>query len=943
MKFFPNLITIIFSIFYCCDACAQGFGVPRLMNFTKDQYQGGAQTFEIGQFSNGIVAAANNDGLLVFDGVAWNCFKQPNQTILRSIEVVGDRVYAGGQNELGYFDFSTYPPHYVSLLDSSSQDNLGEVWSTVAIGEEIFFRADNALFVFDGKRLEKKALNSRVLGFFKVGKKDVFQADEGLMSLEGRLLMKVPQVDDRLIHFELVDSAKVFFFEKKGIVCEQPELMKRFKDLNDYLLLHELNLVKRLNGAYCFGTKRGGLVLTNTDFSNFTVLDVRNGLQRNDVSSVFQEQNGDLWVGTNNGIDYVELGASFRSIHPDGYLRGAGYAAQEFEGELYFGTGNGLFRLDRNDAGINEYLELEHSKGQVWGVKAIDDLLWVCHHEGLMSWDGQRMIKVEETKGVWEVMSVPGYKDQLLIGHYEGLSLIERKNGVWTKTKDFQELKESARIIAYEGEFVWWVSHPYIGAWRWTYDPESKTIIRIKRFGKEQGFPSDLHIYVKRVEDEMVFTAESGLYQYNKETGRIEEMLGFDDYFSEGIRFSRLFNGLDKQLWFVTENEFGVLKIEESALNKSIRKMVISELKPKLVGGFEFLYPLKDGRAIAGVDDGFVMLDLNRFTEEIGSNTGVKIRGVENIRTKEIIYSPFHGSVGKLNALEFDQEQRSLRIEYGKTSLRNQDNLRIETLLDGFESKWLRDEGEYYREFTNLKSGNYVFRVRILNEQDFVLDEEVLRFEITRPWYLSFWAWLAYALVFMISVITLYRFSAIQNEKEKEALVLQKEQELQDQKAKSGQVINELRNRRLKDEIVHKNKELASATMHLVQKAKVLQGVRDVLKQLDPSDEAQTKKEIRQIIKTINNDIKLDKTWQQFERHFDQVHVDFLKRLRETYPSLTPNDQKLCAYLRMNLTTKEIATIMNISVRGVEISRYRLRKKLELNSDVNLTEYILKL
>ena len=943
MKFFPNLITIIFSIFYCCDACSQGFGVPRLMNFTKDQYQGGAQTFEIGQFSNGIVAAANNDGLLIFDGVAWNCFKQPNQTILRSIEVVGDRVYAGGQNELGYFNFSTYPPHYVSLLDSSSQDNLGEVWSTMAIGDEIYFRADNSLFVFDGKRLEKQALESRVLGFFKVGQNEGFQADEGLMSFDGRLLMKVPQVDDRLIHFELVDSAKVFFFEKEGIVCEQVELMKRFKDLNDYLLLHELNLVKRLKDAYCFGTKRGGLVLTNTDFSNFTVLDVRNGLQRNDVSSVFQEQNGDLWVGTNNGIDYVELGASFRSIHPDGYLRGAGYAAQEFQGELYFGTGNGLFRLDRNDAGINEYQELEHSKGQVWGLKAIDDLLWVCHHEGLMSWDGKRMMKVEETEGVWEVMSVPGYKDQLLIGHYEGLSLIERKNGVWTKTKDFQELKESARIIAYEGEFVWWVSHPYIGAWRWTYDPESKAIIRIKKFGKEQGFPSDLHIYVKRVEDEMVFTADSGLYQYNKETGLIEEMLGFDDYFSEGIRFSRLFNGLDKQLWFVTENEFGVLKIEESALNKSIRKMVISELKPKLVGGFEFLYPLKDGRAIAGVDDGFVMLDLNRFTEEIGSNTGVKIRGVENIRTKEIIYSPFHGPVGKLNALEFDQEKRSLRIEYGKTSLRNQDNLRIETLLDGFESKWLRDEGEYYREFTNLKSGNYVFRVRILNEQDFVLDEEVLRFEITRPWYLSFWAWLAYALVFLIIVIALYRLSAIQNEKEKEALVLQKELELEDQKAKSGQVINELRNRRLKDEIVHKNKELASATMHLVQKAKVLQGVRDVLKQLDPSDEAQTKKEIRQIIKTINNDIKLDKTWQQFERHFDQVHVDFLKRLRETYPSLTPNDQKLCAYLRMNLTTKEIATIMNISVRGVEISRYRLRKKLELNSDVNLTEYILKL
>lgn len=937
------LIVFSFVTFFSLEAQAQGFGVPRMTNFTKEQYQGGAQTLEISQFSNGIVAAANNDGLLIFDGVAWSCFKQPHQTILRSIEVIGDRVYAGGQNELGYFDFSQFPPNYVSLLDSSSQENVGEVWSTMAGDEGIYFRAENELFVFDGEELKEMPYELKVLGLFKIGQQIVFQSEKGIMNLDEELLMSVPQVNDRLIHFEAIDSSNVFFFEKKGVFCDDPGVMKRFQDLNEYLLLHELNLVERLDNAYCFGTKRGGLVITDTKLSNFTVLDVTKGLQRNDVSSVFQEENGDLWVGTNNGIDYVELGASFRSIHPDGYLRGAGYAVEEFKGELYFGTGNGLFQLDRNEAGINEYVEVDDSQGQVWGLRQTGDLLWVCHHEGLMSWDGKSMTKVSDTKGVWEVMSVPGYSDQLIIGHYEGLSLIERKNGEWIKTKDFEELKESARIIAYEGEFVWWVSHPYIGAWRWTYDPESKGIIKIKKFGKEQGFPSDLHIYVKRVEDEMVFTAESGLYQYNKEEGNIEAMLGFDDYFSEGIRFSRLFNGWDKQLWFVTENEFGVLKIEESALNKSIRKMVISELKPKLVGGFEFIYPLKDGRAIAGVDDGFVMLDLNRFTEEIGSNTGVQIRGVENIRGKEIIYSPFHGPIENLGVLEFGQDKRSLRIEYGKTSLRNQDNLRIETLLDGFESKWLRDEGEFYREFTNLKSGNYVFRVRILNEQDFVLDEEVLRFEITRPWYLSFWAWLAYALVFLIIVIALYRFSAIQNEKEKEALVLQKEQELEDEKAKSGQVINELRNRRLKDEIVHKNKELASATMHLVQKAKVLQGVRDVLKQLDPSDEAQARKEIRQIIKTINNDIKLDKTWQQFERHFDQVHVDFLKRLRDQFPSLTPNDQKLCAYLRMNLTTKEIATIMNISVRGVEISRYRLRKKLELNTDVNLTEYILKL
>ena len=73
---------------------------------------------------------------------------------------------------------------------------------------------------------------------------------------------------------------------------------------------------------------------------------------------------------------------------------------------------------------------------------------------------------------------------------------------------------------------------------------------------------------------------------------------------------------------------------------------------------------------------------------------------------------------------------------------------------------------------------------------------------------------------------------------------------------------------------------------------------------------------------------------------FDQVHSDFLKNLREQYPKLTNYDQKICAYLRMNLSTKEIATLMNISIRGVEGSRYRLRKKLEIPKEKNLVKFI---
>jgi DNA-binding CsgD family transcriptional regulator len=89
-------------------------------------------------------------------------------------------------------------------------------------------------------------------------------------------------------------------------------------------------------------------------------------------------------------------------------------------------------------------------------------------------------------------------------------------------------------------------------------------------------------------------------------------------------------------------------------------------------------------------------------------------------------------------------------------------------------------------------------------------------------------------------------------------------------------------------------------------------------------------------------DAQLDTDWEQFTERFDQVHSEFIKRLRVEFPELTPKDQRLCAYLRMNLASKEIAPLLNISIRGVEISRYRLRKKLHLGKDVNLTDFLLK-
>src|SRR6476659_11321000 len=101
--------------------------------------------------------------------------------------------------------------------------------------------------------------------------------------------------------------------------------------------------------------------------------------------------------------------------------------------------------------------------------------------------------------------------------------------------------------------------------------------------------------------------------------------------------------------------------------------------------------------------------------------------------------------------------------------------------------------------------------------------------------------------------------------------------------------------------------------------------------------------ELKKMIKTLSEDDQVDKEWENFAKHFDKVHSDFVVKLKEKHPAITGNEMKLSAYLRMNLSTKEIAQLMNISVRGVEISRYRLRKKLGIPTEMNLFEYLMGL
>ena len=139
-------------------------------------------------------------------------------------------------------------------------------------------------------------------------------------------------------------------------------------------------------------------------------------------------------------------------------------------------------------------------------------------------------------------------------------------------------------------------------------------------------------------------------------------------------------------------------------------------------------------------------------------------------------------------------------------------------------------------------------------------------------------------------------------------------------------------------ELQTKSSEVAGKSLSIAKQGEMIEKIQSILD--SETDFNKLKSEIKKAIK-INAVNKHE--WETFENNLNQIHNEFVTNLSQKYPVLTSKDIKLCIYLKMNLSSKEIAPLMNISFRGVELHRYRLRKKLNLVQDENLSNFLLNL
>lgn len=876
---------------------ARGQEIPRVHSFPSQEYQAQGQNWSIAQGDEQWVYFANSAGVLEYDGSRWDLLPLPNRQVVRAVGYARGKVFCGGFAEFGYWEKERYGGWaYRSLSQSlqSDKSQTEEIWHILAREEFVLFQSFSTLFRYDYQKVVALEPPGNIMFVHEIGDRLLFQV------LEKGLYELLPGNSFRFVEgSEILSAATVSTLIPLGkdefLVGTTNQGVFHFRNgrfaawdnpLNEKLRLTQLNKGLALQyGGLALGTILDGLFVLNPDGSLRFHLNQENGLQNNTVLSLMEDQDHNLWVGLDKGVDLVEIRSPLTYFSDRSGKTGTIYAAALFENRLYIGTNHGVFYSDW-PGGKTSFQLLEGTQGQVWELQVFDGQLLCGHNEGTFLLEGSKARKISSITGGWKTVRHPDRPDLLVQGTYNGIVIFKKDaGGHWAFSHRADGFLQPIRELEFDPAGNLWVVHSHRGLHRIRLDKDALRVVEIRRFESDSGLPTEFNLHIFSMADTFVIHSDSSFFIYQegmREFQKIRRLAG-----NPLPGDARVLPGMGRDMFIAEKKDL-----------RFYRGSSVSHLGLQLVSGYEKVVGLEKGTYLFCLEDGGYALlrekDLPRL--QTPRELRPRIRRVE--------------STGK-NGLRFlvacPQFTSKARFRYR---------------LAGYDGDWSGWQQESVKEYMNLSPGNYRFEV----QSNFSGAIAAYTFSIPPPWYASKWAALVY---FLATAGLLWGMERLSSRRLK---LQRKKLEAENLQAREKE--------RLQLEVRSKNKELAISTMNLIRKNETLGKLKEALQKLPAAPN--TPKELKNLLRMFDDQISSDHDWELLEESFNNVHGDFFKKLKSEYTELTPGDLRLAAYLKMNLSSKEIAQLLNLSVRGVENKRYRLRKKLNLPEDANLTEFMIR-
>lgn len=754
------------------------------------------QNWDIVQDYRGIIYAANNGGLIEYDGVSWRETEIPNITVRSLAADSNGRVYVGGRNELGLLALDANGfTQYISLIHDVEEDrrNFGSVWRTYATKEAIYYWTSRHLFQWNpiAKNMTVWQPESGIFVCLHCdGMLFIHQKKTGLRKWDITSRSPVPMPGGEtlmgesvamIVPYNTAGGTLLIGTRTNGLFLSDGKKITPFKtEIDDFLkqmkLYHGIRL-KSSSGEFALATRLGGLIIIDSNGRSKTIYDKETGLRDNCVNDVFQDATGNVWLALNKGIAKIEYKSPLsiydgERFHLQGIILSVVRAAPPES--LYAGTTSGLFL--KSPGGI--FHPVPGIAGSCWSLAASKDTgsILAGTREGVYQVKQQKARLIFNTPTY--VLTRSRYHDnRMWAGTSQGLLALSLDGEMWKKQSGFKKNFSQVRTIAEDDRGNLWLGTLTGNVFHIRFNgPVLTGSETVSAFGNEHGLPpGEIHVF--NVDNHMIFATAKGLYRFDRQRQR------FLPDFTLGIEFA---GGADGKSVFrlIADRKKNIYFHSMRRNFRAIPRLDKEGGQPFIVDNTPFLrmdldqvnaiYPDPGDEAIWFVTHHSLVRFDTRMKKDYHRGFSVLLRRVL-----------INGIEEKRHFPVLPYSKRNTRFEFAAPFFEAEDRTLYSYVLQGYDKQWSPWTGETKKDYTNLDHGDYTFRVRAKNVYGIISPVDSFQLRVRAPWYRTWWAYVLYVSMLgaMVVLIVRWRSMKLVRDKQKlERIIRKRTKEIQDQK-----------------------------------------------------------------------------------------------------------------------------------------------------------------
>ena len=942
---------LLFTVFFI--HCSVGFcqldkvTAPFITSFNISE-MGVRNVEQLKQAENGLYYMATSKGLLETDGVNHFLYRKGKLTNLTSIYIFSDKlIYSAGiggfglweKNEYGRFEYTSL--HYVA---PTKEDYLQPIFSNIVSHENhMVFKSQDQLFFFNPKDGNITTLKAPEYykNIFKTSSYLFFSDFQGsIYTIQGddmTLFDDFKQTVSDLINvFEIAQNDFVFIFKNGQVWSKKGTSTRNVANLKSIVIN---TAIRNKNNQIVIGTNQNGIYILDNQFRPKKTITDTDGLQSNYINGLYEDAQENLWaisdkvihnIKQNNVVHYIKESKNQGQSH--GFI---------LHNNLFLNaTNQGLFSTDiRSKSSLASLVK--NSQGVNWHIEKIDNTVFVGHEKGIFIYERDNSLRLlHPVNGVWDFKQHDSRKDLIYCGTYNGILILKKNNGKWSFYKRLDGFYDSSRFMEFDSNYLW-VCHPAKGFFKLGL---SDNLENIKSFEFLKNFDSDdelFYNYFFKLNDALIFYNPQGFYKYDDTDKAFYKSSAVTEIF-EGISDLSFVKQLDNSLWFSTNKHIGLFDLE---LRKST---LFKNKKIKTLGDFSKFKRLNEKYVLFNSEDQVFVFNEEAIARQ-GRDSVVQKPLIKTVKFVGINDTIQH-TIVQDNIKSFPYASNSLSIQAQLPNYLGSSTHVVEYKVND-EGKWFEADDNLVIKINGLETNNYKFYIRTNDQQGNFSDNIEFEFKIQPKWYLSTAAFMIYAVLTMGFFLIVTVRQEIRNKKKSERLIKKEKRKqkerinrLELQKLKDEKTMLALEQDKLQLEIKNRNQELAFTTYNNIKKNDLLINLKNhIFKLNDVKKGKELSPKMRSIVKRIDIDLKETYDWVKFEFHFKKSNPNFFSKLDELHPDLTPNDIRICAFIKLNIPNKQMASLLNINPKSLEMTRYRLRKKLGLAERSDLYNYICSL